>query len=82
MIDVGLSSNYPSLVACLNHLGITPDAIDMVVLSHEHLDHIGAVLETDLVDVVGRLDQRRDVGVEQRLERARLAFAHGAAAAR
>lgn len=42
MIDVGLSTNYPSLVACLNHLGVTPDMIDMVVLSHEHLDHIGA----------------------------------------
>jgi hydroxyacylglutathione hydrolase len=42
MIDVGLSSNYPALVACLNHVGVTPDKIDMVVLSHEHLDHIGA----------------------------------------
>ena len=42
MIDVGLSTNYPSLLACLDHVGITPDRIDMVVLSHEHLDHIGA----------------------------------------
>ena len=42
MIDVGLSSNYPHLVTCLNHAGVTPEEIDMVVLSHEHLDHIGA----------------------------------------
>lgn len=42
LIDVGLSTNYPSLVACLDHLGVTPEKIDMVVLSHEHLDHIGA----------------------------------------
>jgi glyoxylase-like metal-dependent hydrolase (beta-lactamase superfamily II) len=42
MIDVGLSSNYPHLTACLDHVGVTPDMIDMVVLSHEHLDHIGA----------------------------------------
>ncbi|WP_338828711.1 MBL fold metallo-hydrolase [Bradyrhizobium sp. 27S5] len=42
MIDVGLSTNYPALVACLDHLGVTPEMIDMVVLSHEHLDHIGA----------------------------------------
>ena len=42
MIDVGLSSNYPHLLTCLAHLGVTPDVIDMVVLSHEHLDHIGA----------------------------------------
>jgi hydroxyacylglutathione hydrolase len=42
MIDVGLSTNYPHLLTCLKHLGVTPDKIDMVVLSHEHLDHIGA----------------------------------------
>jgi glyoxylase-like metal-dependent hydrolase (beta-lactamase superfamily II) len=42
MIDAGLSSNYPHLVTCLNHVGVTPEMIDMVVLSHEHLDHIGA----------------------------------------
>jgi hydroxyacylglutathione hydrolase len=42
MVDVGLSSNYPGLLTCLNHVGVTPDKIDMVVLSHEHLDHIGA----------------------------------------
>src|SRR6185295_5236086 len=37
MIDVGLSSNYPHLLTCLNHIGVKPDDIDMVVLSHEHL---------------------------------------------
>src|SRR5439155_572023 len=42
VIDVGLSSNYPHLLTCLNHIGCPPEKIDMVVLSHEHLDHIGA----------------------------------------
>ena len=42
MIDVGLSTNYPHLLTCLNHVGIPPEKIDLVVLSHEHLDHIGA----------------------------------------
>ena len=42
MIDVGLSTNYPHLLTCLDHIGIAPEKIDMVVLSHEHLDHIGA----------------------------------------
>jgi len=42
LIDVGLSTNYPALVDCLTHLDCPPDDIDMVVLSHEHLDHIGA----------------------------------------
>jgi hydroxyacylglutathione hydrolase len=42
MIDVGLSSNFPHMVECLRHLDCPPETIDMVVLSHEHLDHIGA----------------------------------------
>ena len=42
MIDVGLSSNYPALLECLDHVGCAPDKIDILVLSHEHLDHIGA----------------------------------------
>src|ERR1043166_7752722 len=42
MIDVGLSTNSPHLVPCLNHVGVAPEKIDMVVLSHEHLDPIGA----------------------------------------
>jgi hydroxyacylglutathione hydrolase len=42
LIDVGLSSNYPALLECLCQVGCPPETIDMVVLSHEHLDHIGA----------------------------------------
>ena len=42
MIDVGLSSNFPHLLTCLQHVDCPPEKIDMVVLSHEHLDHIGA----------------------------------------
>src|SRR6185437_911193 len=42
MIDVGLSSNYPHLLQCLDHVGCPPEKIDIVVLNHEHLDHIGA----------------------------------------
>ncbi|MBV9980856.1 MBL fold metallo-hydrolase [Bradyrhizobium sp.] len=48
LIDVGLSTNYPHLVECLNHVGCPPETIDMVVLSHEHLDHIGAAFHFNL----------------------------------
>jgi hydroxyacylglutathione hydrolase len=42
MIDVGLSSNFAHLLECLDHLGCRLDQIEMVILSHEHLDHVGA----------------------------------------
>ena len=40
-----------------------------------------AVLEADLIDVLGRLDQRSDLGVEQYLERTGPALAHDGPAA-
>lgn len=42
LIDVGLSSNFAHLEASLAHVGCGLDDIDMLVLSHEHLDHVGA----------------------------------------
>lgn len=42
MIDVGLSSNFAHLEAALDHVGCTLRDIELVVLSHEHLDHVGA----------------------------------------
>lgn len=42
MINVGLSSNFAHLEAALDHAGCRLRDIDMVVLSHEHLDHVGA----------------------------------------
>src|SRR5207244_1292385 len=42
LIDIGLSSNFAHLQQCLDHVGCALDQIDMLVLSHEHLDHVGA----------------------------------------
>ncbi len=42
LIDVGLASTFPYLEAGMRHLGCAPADIDLVILSHEHLDHIGA----------------------------------------
>jgi len=42
----------------------------------------GAVLETDLIEIIGGLDQRTYIAIEQGLERARPAVAHEFAAGR
>ena len=60
MIDVGLSSNYSHLLECLQHLGVKPSDIDMVVLSHEHLDHIGAAYHFTGKTIIAAL---RKIGV-------------------
>jgi glyoxylase-like metal-dependent hydrolase (beta-lactamase superfamily II) len=36
--------NFPRLEASLRRAGITPESIDLVVMSHGHLDHIGGLV--------------------------------------
>ncbi len=42
LVDPGLDSDFGSLASSLNEVGIALDAIDMIVLTHEHFDHIAA----------------------------------------
>jgi len=43
LIDPGLLSVFDHLATCLNSIGVSPEAIDTIVLTYEHLDHLGAV---------------------------------------
>ncbi len=60
LIDPGLGNKYsdkqrniwkiktePSVVECLEELGMTADDIDIVVATHLHFDHVGACTEFD-----------------------------------
>jgi hydroxyacylglutathione hydrolase len=42
LIDTGISSNRDNLVECLKQVRLKLEDIDLVVLTHEHFDHIGA----------------------------------------
>ncbi len=41
LVDTGLPGTTPYLVQCLETLGIAPRDIDVVILTHEHIDHAG-----------------------------------------
>jgi len=43
LVDTGLPSSAEALGEALRELGITPSDINLIVLSHEHFDHTGAV---------------------------------------
>ena len=43
LIDPGLGASFDCLVGCLGSLGLSPSDIDLVVLTHEHFDHVAAV---------------------------------------
>jgi hydroxyacylglutathione hydrolase len=42
LIDVGTAANFSNLKDCLTEAGLQPSDIHLVVLTHEHFDHIGA----------------------------------------
>jgi len=44
LIDSGLPTTYDYLVAALAEIGLRPADIDLVVLTHEHIDHAGGSL--------------------------------------
>lgn len=40
-IDVGTNHSVPALLGVLAHKGLTPEAVDHVIVTHVHLDHAG-----------------------------------------
>jgi len=42
LVDTGITSNFPQLQSFIQELGLAINDIDLVLLSHEHFDHIGA----------------------------------------
>jgi glyoxylase-like metal-dependent hydrolase (beta-lactamase superfamily II) len=42
VIDTGTNHSVPSILAELQHLGLSVEAVDFVIVTHVHLDHAGA----------------------------------------
>jgi glyoxylase-like metal-dependent hydrolase (beta-lactamase superfamily II) len=42
LIDSGIVSNFPVLKEYLSQVGLRPEDINLMVLTHEHMDHAGA----------------------------------------
>lgn len=42
LVDTGLPSSFDGLCTALATLGLAPDDLDLVVLTHEHIDHAGS----------------------------------------
>ena len=43
LIDAGMASGFPNLKECLAEAGLEPDDIHLIIMTHEHFDHIGAI---------------------------------------
>lgn len=43
IFDTGVAANVEALLAAVEALGLTPEAVDHVIVSHVHLDHMGGI---------------------------------------
>ena len=44
LIDTGIAIKFPALKENLSQVGLRPKDIDLVILTHEHIDHAGAAV--------------------------------------
>jgi len=44
LVDTGIVTKFSVLQECLGEVGLKPEDIDLVVLTHEHIDHAGAAI--------------------------------------
>ncbi|MGA0799232.1 MAG: MBL fold metallo-hydrolase, partial [Steroidobacteraceae bacterium] len=44
-VETGTSRSVPQLLAALTSLGLSPDVVDWVFITHVHLDHAGGAGE-------------------------------------
>jgi len=52
LIDTGLPANFENLKESLSDVGLRPDDIHLIILTHEHWDHVGAAsffIETSII---------------------------------
>lgn len=61
LVDPGMELQNEPLIRALEQLGVTPQGLDLIALTHAHSDHAGAVADLDAgVSVAVHEAERRD----------------------
>ncbi len=45
LIDTGIRGSSPQLIDFIHHLGRSPEEISLIILTHNHIDHMGGLAE-------------------------------------
>jgi glyoxylase-like metal-dependent hydrolase (beta-lactamase superfamily II) len=62
LIDTGLRSSSPQIVDFIHHLGRSPEEISLIILTHNHIDHMGSLVELKQLTSARTAVHKADIG--------------------
>ncbi|MFC2056950.1 MBL fold metallo-hydrolase [Chloroflexota bacterium] len=67
LIDTGIRGNSPQLVDFIRHLGRSPEEISLIILTHNHIDHMGGLAELKQLTSAKVAIHKADIGKRENL---------------
>src|SRR3972149_3031489 len=71
LIDTGHRGSAPEIVECIRQLGRSPEEISLIILTHNHIDHVGGLAEIKQQTKARVAIHRTDIGERKNLPSAR-----------
>lgn len=62
LIDTGLRGSSSQIVDFIHHLGHTPEEIKLIILTHNHIDHMGGLVEIKQLTSARIAIHKTDIG--------------------
>ena len=67
LIDTGLHGSSPQIIDFIHHLGRSPEEIGLIILTHNHIDHMGGLAELKQLTSAKVAIHKADIGERKNL---------------
>ena len=71
LIDTGYRGSTAQIVDCIRQLGRSPEEISLIILTHNHIDHVGGLVELKKLTRARVTIHKTDIGERKSLPSAR-----------
>ena len=65
LIDTGLKDGAPHVLEFIRHIGHSPEEISLIVLTHNHIDHMGGLVEIKKYTGAKVAAHKDDIGIRE-----------------